>query len=121
MRVLLPPVVTVAGLEVVGPAAGTVLVDSGAVPAGLYQVVATWANDDFGITNIVQIAHRNAANAADLELLDQPGGVANNVGSAQVAGLMQLALNERVVMRNLRGAAGGRNWQCRIQLFLVTD
>jgi len=84
-----------------GPAANTVVADSGALPAGDYDI---WANlgtagqANAGTFAIVALQHRNAANAATLATLLQI--VVNTNGQRGFGSLPQtgyrLAINERI-------------------------
>jgi hypothetical protein len=91
------PDVAVHGAENTAPAAATVLADSLAVPvAGHWRFRVVTASDDT-IINRFQIAHRNAANTADVELAEAQGGAS---GTNVVDALFNMAAGERVVVRN---------------------
>lgn len=60
-----PPII-VHGAEIVAPAAGAIFATSPALNAGNYMVMVSFGGDDNVAT--VEVVHRNAANAADLEL-----------------------------------------------------
>jgi hypothetical protein len=91
------PDVAVHGAENTAPAAATVLADSLVVPvAGHWRFRVVCVSDDT-IINRFQIAHRNAANTADIELAEtQVSGSA----TPPIDALFNMAAGERVVVRN---------------------
>lgn len=92
------PDIVVHGTEQTAPAAATVLADSLAVPvAGHWRFRVCVATTDT-IANIAQIAHRNAANSADVELADMQAGPNPQ---QEIDAMFNMVANERVVVRNL--------------------
>jgi hypothetical protein len=109
------PDVAVSGSETVAPAAGTVLVDSAAVPAaGHYRWRVTAGTDDTA-QNILQIAHRNAANNADVELADF---TIPYMGSPYIEVTFNMAASERVVVRNKNVGTAAKTMQASIRGWL---
>jgi hypothetical protein len=89
------PDVIVHGAESIAPAAGTVLADSAAIAgAGKVMCLVSWGADDNVATP--EIARRNAANSADVEV-DYIGVPA---GASSFVSWFSLARGERVVIRN---------------------
>ena len=110
------PDISVHSTEQTAPAAGTVLCDSGAVvKAGNYRFRCVVATTDT-IQNLIQGAHRNAANRADLELADLQAGPNSQ---AEVDALFVLAANERVVVRNLIVGTAAKVYQANLYGWLL--
>jgi len=83
------------------PAANVVLADTGALPAGTYDVmsnISIRAQKGAGGNTAVLIEHRNAANAATLAILDSMAGTGNHEVAESTLPLFgyTLALNERI-------------------------
>lgn len=88
------PDIVVHGAEFTAPVAATVMADTGPLAlGGKLMLVLNWGADDNVATP--EIAHRNAANAADLEV-DYPGVPA---GASSFVSWFTLAAGERVVVR----------------------
>lgn len=110
------PDVAIHGTEQTAPAAGALLCDSGALAvAGKYRFRATVATTDT-IQNLIQVAHRNAANSADLELADIQAGPSSQ---AEIDALFTMAVNERVVVRNLIVGTAAKVYQANIYAWLL--
>lgn len=110
------PDLVVYGAETTAPAAAAVLADTGAIAvAGHYRVRVKAATNDTA-QNILQIAHRNAANAADVNLQDLSSGP--NTWCEGEA-LFNLAANERVVVRPLAAGTAAKVYQVVIYAWLL--
>ena len=85
------------GAIAVNPAANAVIADTGALAAGDYRVSAyLGASGAVGAGKSVVLAHRNAANNADVKILGIcPCGDSGAVAIARIT----LAANERIVIR----------------------
>lgn len=97
-----PPAVIVHGVENTAPAAATVLADSLGLTPGTYLIYAGIASTDTA-ANILQLAHRNAANSADVELSDSQSGVLAGGQQGELGLLAWFTIansGERVVVRN---------------------
>lgn len=126
LRTNLTPAAVAHGSEQTAPAAGTVLADSGALPntpflqAGQFVlVVASVAVTDTA-ANIVQLAHRNAANSADVELEDSQVGIAagSQGGETLISGIFLLgAVGERFVVRNKNAGTAALFYQANVYVF----
>lgn len=88
---------------ITAPAAGAVLADTGQLPAGVYDVVVTLANsENSSVHNAFIVAHRNAADTADLSTWN----FATIGGQLVSAYAKVLALNERIrVTAQIAGSA----------------
>jgi hypothetical protein len=117
------PDVIVHGSEQTAPAAGTVLVDSGQLTStGIWMFLASAATTDTA-ANLLQMAHRNAANNADLELSDSEegvlsGGPSSGTNSA-LAWFNIQNVNERVVVRNKNAGTAALFYQADIYGWIV--
>jgi hypothetical protein len=123
LRQNLTPAAIAHGAEQTAPAGGTVLADSGALGAGLTAGQLVLVVADVAVTdtaaNIIQIAHRNAANSADLELSDAGTGVAAGAQneSMAVAIFSLQAVGERFVVRNKNAGTAALFYQANIYVF----
>jgi hypothetical protein len=108
------PDIIVHGAEFTAPAAATVMADTGplAAPAKLL-VAVTWGADDAVATP--EIAHRNAANAADVEV--DYGGVP--VPPLAFVSWFTLAAGERVVVRNKIVGTAAKVYQAAIFAWIL--
>ena len=100
------------------PAGGTILADTGALAAGIFDVEMYFTtNDDTQISNMFRTEHRNAANAANLALWDRIAafGLAG-VGSGHFVQKFayEVALNERLRVSLTNAAGAGRSWLATI-------
>lgn len=110
------PDVVVHSTEQVAPAGATVLADSGAVPtAGKWRFRVTCATDD-SAQNILQVAHRNAANGADVELADMQIGPNSQ---SEIDALFTMAASERVVVRPKAAITAAKTIQVNIHGWLL--
>lgn len=92
------------------PGAGTVLADTGALPAGTYDLrFLTSSNSNSVLTETFMVQHRNAANAANLATWEYVTilSASNNVGAITYALGYILALNERIRIINSQAGEGG--------------
>jgi hypothetical protein len=115
------PAYNVHGAEQTAPAAATVLVDSGQLNPGWYRALVSFCTTDT-IANILQIAHRNAANNADLELADAACGVLAGqvLGGGWAEAIFNVtAVNERIVVRNKIVGTAALFYQANIALYLI--
>jgi hypothetical protein len=96
----------------VAPVAGTVIADTGAQPQGAYTLFITASIDSAGndVFDCV-IARRNAANTADVWLIQVATATGNVPASPFVLPVhIQLSVNERVVVRvGAKNVAAGVN------------
>lgn len=94
-------------VTVVNPASGAILIDTGALPAGDYDVISGWTASSMQTTMDLQMQHRNAANAATLAFW--PGNQ-NQAGPTGPDGIrrfaLRLALNERLRYELVVGGGG---------------
>ncbi len=110
------PDFAVHGAETVAPAAAAVLADSGAITkAGNYRWRVTFGTDD-AAQNILQVAHRNAANNADVEVADMTIG-ANS--QTKVDALFAMLASERVVVRNKGVGTAAKTMQVNLYGWLL--
>jgi len=108
------PDIMVHGAEQTAPAAATVMADSGAlVAAGKVMVLVSWGADDNVATP--EIAHRNAANSADIEV-DYPGVPG---GTSSYVSWFSLAVGERIVVRNKVAGTAAKVYQAGLFLWFV--
>jgi hypothetical protein len=108
------PDIVVHGAEQTAPVAATVLADTGALAAaGKLLVVVNWGADDNVATP--EIAHRNAANSADVEV-DYPGVPA---GTSSYVSWFTLASGERVVVRNKVAGTAAKVYQAAIYAWFL--
>jgi hypothetical protein len=119
------PVAVVHGAEQTAPGAGSVLVDSGTVSsAGLYLALVNVATTDTA-ANLIQIAHRNAADNTDVEVSygqTSGGSGMGSIGAGQdatLAALFNLASGEKVVVRNRNAGTATLFYQADIYLYQV--
>jgi hypothetical protein len=105
------PDIAIHGTEQTAPAAAAILADSLAVPvAGNWRFITQVASTDTA-RNMIQVAHRNAANNADVELADMESGS----GSQQdVAAFFVMAAGERVVVRNKNAGTAALFYQANL-------
>jgi hypothetical protein len=98
------------------PAAGTILADTGAEPAGNYATFIMYSIDGVGTaaTTII-IARRNAANNADIwaQIIGLGSG-ADSTSVVPVQMRIALLLNERLVIRMGAAALAGGSIQASI-------
>jgi hypothetical protein len=114
------PTSYVVGAEATAPSAGATLADTGALAAGTYRFVVSWATTDTA-ANLIQIAHRNAANGADVEVSDFASGVlAGGCPGGWAEAIMTLAANERVRVRNKNAGTSALFYQATIYVFLLS-
>ena len=116
----------------IAPGAGAVLLDT--LPIGPNQVFVevrvTASADANGATP--QLIHRNAANAADLEVttipletnflaafptLAPPEGASGLLSYTRAR--VALATGERLLVRNLVAAAAGESWQAQMDVWVL--
>jgi hypothetical protein len=125
LRQNLAPAAIGHGAEQTAPAAGTVCADSLALPAvqglqagNLVLVIADMSTTDTA-ANLAQLAHRNAANSADLELADgQTGVLAGGQGEACIFGIFALQnTGERFVVRNKNAGTAALFYQANVYVF----
>jgi len=89
------------------PAAGTVLADTGALPAGIYDVMTLMTIQET-INNFIRFSHRNAANTADLMTYDPSIGLdARSQGFDRLVFSYELAINERLRFTTVGASAVG--------------
>lgn len=113
------------GTEQTAPAAGTVLADSAALPsntallAGQTVLVIADVSTTDTAANLIQIAHRNAANSADLELADGATGVAAGAqNETMIVALFTIqAVGERFVVRNKNAGTAALFYQANVYVF----
>ncbi|SRR5229473_4029900 len=110
------PDIVVHGAESTAPAAATVLTDSLAVPvAGKWLFIVDVASNDT-IQNYIQIAHRNGANNADVEVQDvQVAAYATGISYAY----FNMAASERVVLRNAIVGTAAKVYQANLRGYLL--
>ena len=108
------PDIIVHGAESTAPPAATVLADSGAItlPAKVLALL-NWGSDDNVATP--EIAHRNAANSADIEV-DYPGVPA---GASSFVSWFSLATGERIVVRNRIAGTAAKVYQAALFLWIL--
>lgn len=108
-----PPDASNFGAESTAPAAGTVLADTGVLLAvGSYYIEASLGTDD--VTNMVEIALRNAANNADVAV------AATDVPGTPVAfWFTTTAANQRIVIRNRNAGVAGKHYRATIQAWFI--
>ncbi len=108
------PDIIVHGAENTAPIAATVLADSGALaaPAKL-MVLVNWGADDNVATP--EIAHRNAANNADIEV-DYVGVPA---GASSYVSWFSLAASERIVVRNKVAGTAAKVYQAALFAWIM--
>jgi len=96
------------GGQLVAPAAGAVLADTAALPAGTYDVKMGFSSDDGANQNEIQVQHRNAANTATLAVYSLVSAT-GRVGIAQTWWEYgyELAINERLRIVNVLVSAAG--------------
>ncbi len=96
-----------AGVQITPPA-NTVLADTAALAAGIYDVIVEMNTSDTGTGGDFLLQHRNAANAATL----MTAGYTHNAGLGNAFRLVfgyELALNERLrVLNEIAGVAPHR-------------
>jgi hypothetical protein len=108
------PDIIVHGAEATAPVAAQVLADSGPVTlACKVMAVVTWGADDAVATP--EIAHRNAANAADIEV--DYGGVPTP--PLAYVGWFVLAAGERIVVRAKVAGTAAKVYQAAIFIWLL--
>src|SRR5260370_2139529 len=91
--------------SVTNPAQNTIFGDTGPLPAGTYRItLVAWTSAVSSPGNNFQLQHRNAANAANIDVSDV-GLVANQCNYVQVIAV--LALNERFRFGNFVAAFTG--------------
>lgn len=124
----------------VAPGAGAILLDTGPIgPSQVYVEFQIQASADAnGATP--ELVHRNAGNAADLEVDPLPGGTIPSalmaLGSAvsfspvgtsgggnplwfEARARVLLATGERLLIRNLNAAAALESWQAKMDLWVL--
>jgi hypothetical protein len=108
------PDIIVHGAESTAPPAATVLADSGPIVlAAKVLVLVNWGADDNVATP--EIAHRNAANSADLEV-DYPGVPA---GASSFVSWFVVAAGERIVVRNKVVGTAAKVYQAALFLWIL--
>jgi len=106
--------------------AGTVLVDTGALAAGEYEFEITVVATATGVTGqngAMQVQHRNAANNANIRVVDLFTLLTNSATLQLVAAThihwmrFTIAANERVrlLKANADAATGGTSWSLTIR------
>jgi hypothetical protein len=93
------------GGEIVSPAAGAVLADSGALAAGIYNFLIVVADAPAGGNFDFRIQRRDAANAVNVWTQIFHTGV-NGVDNVLFAATIKLLLNERVRVVNIATTLG---------------
>lgn len=124
LRVNLPPSVLVHGAELTAPAAGATLADTLALPnnpffqvGSLVMAVVSFATTDTA-ANLIQIAHRNAGNTADIELDDAGSGPAGQAGEGLAVAIFSLtAVGERIQVRNKNAGTAALFYQASVYIF----
>jgi hypothetical protein len=102
----------------IAPAANAVIADTGALAAGDYRISGyIGASGAAGAGKSVVMAHRNAANNADVKILAiSPTGDGGAVAIARIT----LAANERIVIRAGSGASvAAEEYGGSIQAFAI--
>jgi len=108
------PDLIVHGAENTAPPAATVLADTGPLAAAAkLLIVCNWGADDNVATP--EIAHRNAANSADVEV-DYPGVPA---GASSFVSWFTLAVGERVVCRNKVAGTAAKVYQAALFAWIL--
>lgn len=101
----------------VTPAAGTVLADTGQLPAGVYDVAFMCSsNEDADTQGVIDFEHRNAANAANLAVwshLLRNSALATTVWAYYTFGY-ELAVNERLRSISPRAGSAGEAYSATI-------
>jgi len=109
------------GTPQTAPANTAVMADTGQLAPGCYVIAVYATNLTDTAPNGVLLAHRNAANGADLSTSGQiPVNVYNSGLPATGSGLFQVqigAQNERVVARLYASATSAKIWQVDFALF----
>jgi len=92
--------------QVTNPAANAIIIDTGALPAGDYDIQAfmSYSYSVSGTDGFLILEHRDSANAATLSAWRLPNPTRDNDMSMSFA--LELALNERLRVRNETGATG---------------
>lgn len=86
--------------QTTNPAANAIIIDTGALPAGVYDVQAfmSYSASVSGTDDFIHFEHRDAANAVTLSAWRLPNPTRDNDMSMGFA--LTLALNERLRVRN---------------------
>lgn len=109
------PDIIVHGAETTAPAGATVLADSGPIAtAAKVMVAVNWGCDDTVAT--LEIAHRNAANSADVEV-DYNGVSA--AGPYSAVTWFSVAAGERIVARNKVAGTAAKVYQAALFLWIL--
>jgi len=92
--------------QVTNPGANAIIIDTGALPAGDYDVQAfmSYSYSVSGTDGFLKFEHRNAANSASLSTWRLPNPTRDNDMSMSFA--LTLALNERLRVLNETAATG---------------
>lgn len=102
------------GGDTVAPAAGTVLADTTALPAGTYDVeILVASNGTTGFAEAIALEHRNAANSANLAtwpyLLIEGNATAGSFNWRHAFGY-ELGLNERIRLVKSGASTAGKSY-----------
>lgn len=94
--------------QLLSPAAAAILADTGALPAGSWEVFILLGNDAAVAGDIdFRIQRRNAANSGDIWVQRFHQSTASTVrGDFQLKARFQLSLNERIRVENVGTTAG---------------
>jgi len=95
------------GVNVSAPAAGTILADTGALPAGTYDVELLASSNETTQNQAIRFEHRDAANAANLAAFDIAFGSAGGFNQLFPFGY-EIGLNERLRAQNLLISSASR-------------
>lgn len=116
-----PGPMTVVGGKTTAPVANTVLADTGALAAGDYEIRAQVTNEEVSMGFRCEIAHRNAANNADIRVLSFFCPYGSQVGAQQLQlPRYTLAASERIVIRNTIDGSAAKIWFAMIATRPVT-
>ena len=103
-----------AGLQT-APGAGTIMADTGALPAGVYDVLISWNGREDNIATNWSLQHRNAANAANLMAMILVTQIAAGAFAANTLAIgYTLANNERLRVITNTATTGGRIFSATI-------
>ena len=111
------PDIVIHGAEAAAPAAGTVLADTTPVPRGGNWRFKCWiGTDESTKVNLMEVAHRNATNNADIEVVCANCG---SDGTFPLDVFFNMGTNERVVVRNKAAGGAAQNYQANIHGWLL--
>src|SRR6267378_2058887 len=109
------PFIVMAGPNLIAPANGTVMVDTGSLDAGAYFIAMdTNSDDSASYPNGVLIARRNASNTADIAVI---GPITYNFSYGFI---IKVVAGERIVIRKWLNGSALSNWNVQISGWNVT-